>query len=137
MFSGLDSALRQYMGNGQIFKLKAEVVPFDQAQANVALTAFARFGKGMGHRAQLNFGDCAVYALAQSRGEPVLAIGRDFRLHRYCPGYLLKEHPEPPTCYTNGLGAFQTLSAAGLMASPLPVPEKKEIGRTRAARSPP
>jgi len=62
----------------QIFKLKAEVVPFDQAQANVALTAFARFGKGMGHRAQLNFGDCAVYALAQSRGEPVLAIGRDF-----------------------------------------------------------
>jgi uncharacterized protein with PIN domain len=33
---------------------------------------------GMGHRAQLNFGDCAVCALAASRGEPVLATGNDF-----------------------------------------------------------
>jgi ribonuclease VapC len=34
----------------------------------------------MGHRAQLNFGDCAVYALAVSRGEPVLATGNDFEV---------------------------------------------------------
>jgi ribonuclease VapC len=58
--------------------LVTEVVPFDQAQARLALAAFGRFGKGMGHRAQLNFGDCAVYALAVSRGEPVLATGHDF-----------------------------------------------------------
>jgi ribonuclease VapC len=32
----------------------------------------------MGHPAQLNFGDCAVYALAGLRGEPVLATGNDF-----------------------------------------------------------
>jgi ribonuclease VapC len=32
----------------------------------------------MGHRAQLNFGDCAVYALAALRDEPVLATGNDF-----------------------------------------------------------
>ena len=56
----------------------SEVVPFDGLQARLALTAFGRFGKGMGHRAQLNFGDCAVYALAQSRGQPVLATGNDF-----------------------------------------------------------
>jgi ribonuclease VapC len=55
-----------------------EVVPFDDAQARRAIAAFARFGKGMGHRAQLNFGDCAVYALAALRGEPVLATGNDF-----------------------------------------------------------
>jgi ribonuclease VapC len=32
----------------------------------------------MGSRAQLNFGDCAVYALAALRSEPVLATGNDF-----------------------------------------------------------
>jgi ribonuclease VapC len=56
----------------------SEVVPFDEAQARLALAAFERYGKGMGHPAQLNFGDCAVYALAVSRGEPVLATGDDF-----------------------------------------------------------
>jgi ribonuclease VapC len=55
------------------------VIPFDEAQAKAAIAAFGRFGKGMGHRAQLNFGDCAVYALAALRGEPVLATGRDFK----------------------------------------------------------
>ena len=59
-------------------ELGAEVVPFDELQARLAIAAFGRFGKGMGHRAQLNFGDCAVYALAQLRGESVLATGRDF-----------------------------------------------------------
>jgi len=58
--------------------LMSEVVPFDETQAKLAIAAFARFGKGMGHRAQLNFGDGAVYALAGSRGEPVLATGTDF-----------------------------------------------------------
>jgi ribonuclease VapC len=52
---------------------------YDLFQANLAVAAFGRFGKGMGHRAQLNFSDCAVYALAQSRSEPVLATGSDFR----------------------------------------------------------
>ncbi|MGA3096885.1 MAG: type II toxin-antitoxin system VapC family toxin [Bryobacteraceae bacterium] len=59
-------------------QLVNEVVPFDDAQARRAIAAFACFGKGMGHRAQLNFGDCAVYALAVLRGEPVLATGGDF-----------------------------------------------------------
>jgi ribonuclease VapC len=59
-------------------ELVSEVAPFDEMQARLAIAAFGRFGKGMGHRAQLNLGDCAVYALAQSRGEPVLATGSDF-----------------------------------------------------------
>ncbi len=58
--------------------LGSEIVPFDGVQARLGITAFGRFGKGMGHRAQLNFGDCAVYALAVSLGEPVLATGNDF-----------------------------------------------------------
>jgi ribonuclease VapC len=60
-------------------EIDCKIVPFDEAQAKAAIAAFGRFGKGMGHRAQLNFGDCAVYALAALRGEPVLATGRDFK----------------------------------------------------------
>ena len=58
--------------------LGADVEEFSESQARVAVSAFARFGKGMGHRARLNFGDCAAYALAALRGEPVLATGNDF-----------------------------------------------------------
>ncbi len=60
-------------------ELVTEVVPFDEIQAKVAINAFARFGKGMGHRAQLNLGDCAVYAAAACRGDAILATGNDFR----------------------------------------------------------
>ena len=60
-------------------EIDCEIVPFDASQTKAAIAAFGRFGKGMGHRAQLNFGDCAVYALAALRGEPVLATGGDFR----------------------------------------------------------
>jgi ribonuclease VapC len=67
---------------GLLYKLVDELVsqvePFDEVQARLAISAFGRFGKGMGHRAQLNFGDCAVYALTVSRGETVLATGSDF-----------------------------------------------------------
>jgi ribonuclease VapC len=59
-------------------ELDAEVTAFDEAQAKLAVAAFTRFGKGMGHRARLNFGDCAVYALAALRGDAILAIGGDF-----------------------------------------------------------
>jgi ribonuclease VapC len=59
-------------------ELITEIVPFDETQARRAIAAFGRFGKGMGHRAQLNFGDCAVYALAAFRGDSVLATGNDF-----------------------------------------------------------
>lgn len=54
-----------------------EVVPFDQEQSAVAREAFDRFGKGR-HAANLNFGDCAVYALAATRAEPLLFKGDDF-----------------------------------------------------------
>ena len=56
----------------------AVVMPFDERQARIADMAFLRYGKGQGHPAQLNFGDCAVYALAKSLGEPLLFVGNDF-----------------------------------------------------------
>lgn len=59
-------------------EIAAIIVPFDEHQADVARDAFARYGKGR-HRAGLNFGDCAAYALAMTEGEPLLFKGTDFR----------------------------------------------------------
>ena len=56
----------------------AVVMPFDERQARIADMAFLRYGKGQGHPAQLNFGDCAVYVLAKSLDEPLLFVGNDF-----------------------------------------------------------
>ena len=53
-------------------------MPFDERQARLADTAFQRYDKGQGHPAQLNFGDCAVYALAKSLNELLLFVGNDF-----------------------------------------------------------
>jgi ribonuclease VapC len=54
-----------------------EVVSVDLAQARIAADAFARFGRGQ-HPARLNYGDCFAYALAASRGIPLLYKGIDF-----------------------------------------------------------
>ena len=59
-------------------EIGAVVMPFDERQARLADTAFQRYGKGQGHPAQLNLGDCAVYALAKSLEEPLLFVGNDF-----------------------------------------------------------
>ncbi len=44
----------------------------------IARRAYRDYGRGSGHRAQLNFGDCFSYALATERGEPLLYKGDDF-----------------------------------------------------------
>ena len=49
-----------------------------EAQARIAREAYRDYGKGSGHPAQLNLGDCFAYALARATGEPLLFIGRDF-----------------------------------------------------------
>ena len=54
------------------------VVDVTSEQAAIARTAHARYGKGMGHRAQLNFGGCFSYALAKSFGVSLLYKGADF-----------------------------------------------------------
>jgi ribonuclease VapC len=48
-------------------------------QAHIAREAYKDFGKGSGHPAQLNFGDCFAYALAKVLSEPILFKGRDFK----------------------------------------------------------
>jgi ribonuclease VapC len=54
------------------------IEPVTEAQARIAREAYRDFGKGSGHPAQLNFGDCFAYALAKDKGEPLLFKGDDF-----------------------------------------------------------
>lgn len=55
------------------------IEPVTPEQARIAREAYRDFGKGNGHAAQLNFGDCFAYALARAMGEPLLFKGDDFR----------------------------------------------------------
>lgn len=59
-------------------ELQAEIVPFDQRLAELALNAFRHFGRGF-HKAALNFGDCMSYATAVHLQLPLLYKGDDFR----------------------------------------------------------
>lgn len=54
------------------------VVPFGAMELEAAIEARHRFSRGSGHRAKLNFGDCFAYALARTRGLPLLFKGDDF-----------------------------------------------------------
>lgn len=60
----------------QTAELHVEPVTHDQAR--IARDAYRDFGKGSGHKAALNFGDCFAYALAKSAGEALLFKGNDF-----------------------------------------------------------
>lgn len=44
----------------------------------VAADAFERYGRGRGHPAKLNFGDCMTYAVAKFHTAPLLFKGKDF-----------------------------------------------------------
>lgn len=51
---------------------------FDAEQTRIAADAYRLFGRGSGHQAALNLGDCFAYALAIARDEPLLFVGDDF-----------------------------------------------------------
>jgi ribonuclease VapC len=52
--------------------------PVTVEQARIARQAYRDYGKGSGHPANLNFGDCFSYALARDKREPILYKGDDF-----------------------------------------------------------
>jgi ribonuclease VapC len=59
-------------------RAQIEVEPVTAEQIGIARKAWRRYGKGSGHAAALNFGDCFSYGLAQSLGEELLYKGADF-----------------------------------------------------------
>jgi len=58
--------------------LPIEIAPRDRTLADAAVAAYIRFGRGSGHAADLNLGDCFAYALAKSRNLPLLFKGDNF-----------------------------------------------------------
>jgi ribonuclease VapC len=54
------------------------IEPVTVAQAKIARQAYRDYGKGSGHPANLNFGDCFSYALAREKREPMLWKGDGF-----------------------------------------------------------
>lgn len=54
------------------------VKPVTRRHAQLARTAYRRYGRGTGSPARLNFGDCLTYALASEAGESLLFKGDDF-----------------------------------------------------------
>jgi ribonuclease VapC len=64
--------------DGLIVQTEILAEPVTLEQANIARAAYRDFGRGSGHPAQLNFGDCFAYALAKSMREPLLFKGNDF-----------------------------------------------------------
>ena len=57
---------------------EVSVAPVTADQARVARDAYRRYGRGSGHAARLNYGDCFAYALAVTSGEALLYVGQDF-----------------------------------------------------------
>jgi len=57
---------------------KMAIEPVTVEQARIARQAYRDYGKGSGHPANLNFGDCFSYALARDKREPILYKGDDF-----------------------------------------------------------
>lgn len=69
--------------------LEVVLSPVTEDQARIARQGYRDYGKGSGHPAQLNFGDCFSYALAIATREPLLYVGADF-------GHTDVQHALPP-----------------------------------------
>jgi ribonuclease VapC len=61
-----------------IDRAQIAIEPVTAEQARIARQAFRDYGRGSGHPASLNFGDCFSYALARAMRESILFKGADF-----------------------------------------------------------
>jgi len=61
-----------------LVELNIEIVPFTAEHAQTAREAYREYGRGSGHPARLNLGDCFSYALAAATAQPLLCVGDDF-----------------------------------------------------------
>lgn len=69
-------SVAQALGDVRDFMEAAHIVTAEDGET--ALEAFARYGKGQGHPAQLNMGDCFAYAVARNLRTMLLFKGDDF-----------------------------------------------------------
>ncbi len=75
---GLSPATADEIVTHLLREAQVDIVPISEDIAHLAVAAFERYGKGRGHPAKLNFGDCLSYACAASHGAAILFKGNDF-----------------------------------------------------------
>lgn len=61
-----------------LLKSGIAVVEVSPRVGDIAFDAYRRYGRGTGHPAALNYGDCFSYALARQMDAPLLYKGNDF-----------------------------------------------------------
>lgn len=64
--------------DGYVVESDLRLIGSDERQARIAADADRRYGRGTGHPARLNFGDCLAYAAAKAHHAPLLFKGNDF-----------------------------------------------------------
>lgn len=65
--------------NEFLMALDLAYVAVDEVLARCGAAIYQQYGKGQGHPAQLNYGDCFAAALAQQRQLPILYAGEAFQ----------------------------------------------------------
>jgi len=85
--------LREFISESSI-----QIVPFTETDAAIAFDAYLRFGKGLGHPAQLNILDGCAYALAARSKESLLCQGRDFARTDLIPAWQAGSGEAADTC---------------------------------------
>lgn len=63
---------------GFLIRIGADQMAITPEIGHAAVEAAKIYGRGIGHPARLNFGDCFVYAAVKSLGVPLLYKGEDF-----------------------------------------------------------
>jgi ribonuclease VapC len=79
VFASRKGADKKFHVDELLRQSEIEIVPFTPQAAAIAVEAFLKYGKGRGHKAQLNFGDCVSYAMSKLEVMPLLFKGEDFR----------------------------------------------------------
>ena len=78
VIDGLRSPAQSARLDDLIEEMGMVIEPVTAEQARIARQAYRDYGRGSGHAANLNFGDCFSYALARDKREPLLYKGDDF-----------------------------------------------------------
>ncbi len=75
---GLEVQVAEQLFDDFLTEAKVQIIPITDSIGREAVRAYSIFGKGRGHPAQLNFGDCLSYACAAVHKLPILFKGGDF-----------------------------------------------------------
>jgi ribonuclease VapC len=78
VLAGIASTKGMAFLQGLVSDTLIALVPFGERELEIAIEARLRFSEGSGYAAKLNFGDCFAYALAKTRGLPLLFKDDDF-----------------------------------------------------------